>query len=540
MTVKAFPDLERETHDLNPAIQIFGRRFYKDQTTTELLLELFIVIASAKRIGEKQYPSSIAFPPLEDIVDWPSNKPLQYSPNYRINLKLFALLSSSKLDARHKTHRKHYLELVNNLKNRIKSESTDSSSIIKTLENLFQGFQGFGGTRAWCAQGFLPITRGLIAGETIWTATKAARNNTETWEDAQKYFSHTQHAFLARGGEVLYLQICNALRQDKESISNWLTTTGIGQTLSKNERDPKLLYTEVENSLKSILKTCPDTIDELVNFIDSDIERTTSTNTENESANNSRYQKCGWCPTESWQEGYLFTIELNRLCSILLDPIERLQLLEIASAMQVLRSLSAQGMRYSQSSKKRHDLGGSLGYIWVLSDPDGDNAITKQISQRSVKAIQQIIRSAIRHPEIQNPDNQLDDSDFNKADQNGHKLFLTVAKRIGFIIPKFGKGARFVFNDKILRFLVLSLVRPGSRITYDTFKQLLFTHYGIAVDNTKIGDACEWNQAKRLSTFGNNSDEWLISMLNASGMLIQLSDACSMVTNPFTTNRGTS
>jgi hypothetical protein len=115
----------------------------------------------------------------------------------------------------------------------------------------------------------------------------------------------------------------------------------------------------------------------------------------------------------------------------------------------------------------------------------------------------------------------------------GYKLFVTIAKRIGLIVPKRGAGARFVLNDKILRFLVLSLVRPGERVTYDTFKKLLLAHHGIAVDDAGLAAACEWSGTSRLTTLGGNSDEWLVEMLNAAGVLIRLSDSCSLVRNPF-------
>ena len=160
-----------------------------------------------------------------------------------------------------------------------------------------------------------------------------------------------------------------------------------------------------------------------------------------------------------------------------------------------------------------------------------------------------MIHDAIRHPEILAVVDEQKRSDAinpkakkwtdpyagsNGADNRyGHKLFLAVAKRIGLIVPKRGAGARFVLNDRILRCIVLSLIPPGRRVTYDTFKQLLFLHYGMAVDDMKIGNTCQWTGTGRLSTLGGNSEAWLMSMLNAAGMLIQLSDACSLVSNPF-------
>ena len=85
----------------------------------------------------------------------------------------------------------------------------------------------------------------------------------------------------------------------------------------------------------------------------------------------------------------------------------------------------------------------------------------------------------------------------------------------------------------MLRFLVLALVRPGERVTYETFKGLLFAHYGLAVDDRQLSKACEWCGTARLSTLGGSADAWLLEMLDASGMLLRLSDSCSLVCNPF-------
>ena len=80
---------------------------------------------------------------------------------------------------------------------------------------------------------------------------------------------------------------------------------------------------------------------------------------------------------------------------------------------------------------------------------------------------------------------------------------------------------------------MLALIPPGERVTYNTFKKLLKCHYGIVVDDESVGAACEWCGTGRLSTLGGNIDDWLIKMLEAGGMLIRLSDACSLVKNPF-------
>jgi hypothetical protein len=110
---------------------------------------------------------------------------------------------------------------------------------------------------------------------------------------------------------------------------------------------------------------------------------------------------------------------------------------------------------------------------------------------------------------------------------------MALGKRIGLIVPRRGSGARFVLSEKLLRYLVLALIRPGERVTYDTFKDLLFAHYGIAVDDRRISSACEWTGTVKLTSLGRKADGWLLDMLNASGVLINLSDSCSLVANSF-------
>ena len=221
--------------------------------------------------------------------------------------------------------------------------------------------------------------------------------------------------------------------------------------------------------------------------------------------------------------------------------------MEIACAMQVLRSLCAQSARHVDRFRERRLSGGPLGFVWTVSDPEGQHPVVKQLSRRCVNAIQRLIYDAVRHPDIiavVEEQRKRDEAEgrpwrdpyqgANGADSRyGHKLFLTLAKRIGLVVPKRGAGARFVLNDRLLRFLVMSVIRPGERVTYETFKRLAFAHYGIAVDDEKIGQACEWCGTGRLTTLGGNSDEWLVGMLDAAGVLVRLSDSCSLVRNPF-------
>ena len=537
-----FPPIPHEPQgeDRNPAIRLFGRRFFSDQTVPEYLIEFLLVAASEKRINARKLGENALFPDLDVLHSWPLGSGLEYAPKARLNLKLFSFLGASRLDTRHPSHRKQYRHLINGYtdgRHLSVSAEVDAVEVLRTLENLFLGFQGVGGQRTWCAASFLPITRELLAGESIWRETRAAAAGVLEWDRALPFFSHTQQIFLARGGELIYLQLCNALRQDESAIRAWAKTAEVG--LSPREANPSQLHAAVEHALTSVLDACPETVGKLAEFLDTGVESETAMHTDFRAGTQEpRYASCGWCPEETWPEGVLFAVELLRLCEAVIDPIERLQMLELACAMQVLRTLCAQSARYANRPASASDGTGPLGYVWAFSDPPGDQNVVKQISRRNVNAVQRMIHGAVRHPDILAGLEGLSEEElarvYKEADgRYGHKLFLTVAKRIGLIVPKRGAGARFILNDKLLRFLVLAIIRPGERVTYESFKKLLFAHYGIAVDDERIALSCEWSGTSRLTTLGGSVDAWLIEMLDASGVLIRLSDSYSLVTNPF-------
>ncbi|MCX7020200.1 MAG: hypothetical protein NTY46_14680 [Candidatus Sumerlaeota bacterium] len=517
--------------DRNPAIQLFGRRFFKDQSIPEFLIEFLLVASSAKRVGNRAIPDDQALPDTTLLCDWPNGVPLEYAPKARLNLKLFAFLGASKLETRHESHREHYKDLLDGLRQRIQAD--DKDDVLRTLENLFLGFQGVGGQRTWCAQSFLPIARCMCACETIWRGTDADRNNVDAWSHAQRYFDHRQLVFLARGGEVLYLQLCNALRRNSCEIDGWVQDVGLH--FSEMECKPEALHGILSDGLQRAVHGCPPAIDELARLIDSGVEAQTSEATDMV-RNGPRYAECAWCPEESWPEGYLFAVELARVSCAAVDPLERLSLMETACAMQVLRSLCAQSARHATQGPAAKV--GPLGFVWAVSDPEGRLQASTQVSRRTVETLKRMISSAIRNPEI--VDNVRDywpDVErrlFKEADEKyGHGLFLGLAKRLGLMAPRRGQGARFVLNDRLLRFLVMALIRPGERVTFDTFKKMAFAHYGLAFDKARLADACRWNGDTRLQAFEGEPDGWLAEMLEAGGFLVRLSDACSQVRNPF-------
>lgn len=529
-TPQPFPALALDYRDAdaNPAIQLFGRRFFTDQTIMEYLVEFLLVCHSSKRIGSGGNFDS-CLPSWNDLQEW-QEAGLGYMPPVRLALKLFAFLGASKLETRHRSHMQQYRLLLDRLKQAIQTDGTvEKQDVLRSLENLLLGFQGVGSNRTWCAQVLVPLSCGLLASEAIWNQSKAERDKVSDWRDAIQYFSTTQKLFMARGGELLYLQLCNAFRSRGEEFEQFT----VKLDLSSEERDSHSLYRALECNLRQITGHAPPALDQIALLIDG-IDGFTAEKT-------NRVEdpiRCGWCPEESWQEGYLFAVELNRLCMAAVDPVERIELLMLGCAMHVLRSLCAQSARYANIGEEQSGSAGGLGYAWIVSDPEGNERGLKHLSQRNLQVMQRVIQQALRDQDIQQNASihpRISKERLYKEADNryGHKLFISLAKKLGFVIPQRGPGARFVFNDKIVRYLVLALVRPGERRTYDDFKVALYTHYGIAIEGAEVKQATMWSDLPQLHATGTETGGWLADMLKASGFLIHLSDACSLVHNPF-------
>jgi hypothetical protein len=533
MSCETFPiAMDRED---NPAIQLFGKRLFGDQSPIELLIELLLISTSPKRVGDNGISFNTSLPPMETLVNWSGANELQYSPKTLLNIKLFSFMGSSRLDSRHKTHRQHYKELIQRLRNCIRvTEAGSEDDVLRTLENLFLGFQGAGVGRTWCAQSFMPISKGLLAGETIWNETAARRDPPDDWEmlldKQQVYFTMNKHRFLARGGEVLYLQLCNALRQTPQTIQQWAKESNVN--LNQKEQDPSWLHEELQRELGNLLNHCPSTVTDIAEFIDTGVEPDTARYTDTDTTTGeARYVTAGNCSAESWREGYLFAVDIIRLCQADLDIVERLQLLETACAMQVLRSLAMQSERHISLENEVS----SSGFRLAVSAPNENNHALKRLSRHTAKMMEKLIYQAIRCDDITwTTDDSIErDKILKEADRRyGGKLFISVAKRIGLLVPRRGTGVRFTLNERLLRLLVVTIVPIGGRLTYDRFKEIVEARYGLVFDLDGFARASKWVDGIHWIFGDHNIDVWLQEMLDASGLLIHLSDACALVENP--------
>lgn len=507
--MERFPNIPSSVSDNNPAIKLFGRRFYKDQTPVEYLAEFLLVFASAKIVKgtyKYQFPS---------VVD--KNEELQYWPQVRLSLKFFSFFASSKLETRFDVHSMEFRKGIEALQNQINAGSDQKRDLtVRLLQSLFSGFVGVAKNRTWATQTFLPASDCLLAKEVDWRHTQAVANSPKDWESTLKYFDTGAHNFMARGGELIYLQLLNLFSQGSSPAIEHLK----GLDSYKHLTDDANWKQSIETNLRDMLSKVESHIGGLASFIE-DCWKEYQYSSEPTSST------LGWVPSDTATEAHLLASEMLNIVSSSHGSLQKVEFLQDLCCLHVLRTLSCRARRLGADTGVTDGFIGN--YAWVVCARNSETAGEgRKLAIEGYLKIEQMLYRVLRIPQITNAN--LDPS---KGDDHVCKLFKKLGKEIGLIVPKTGKYTRFVLPNSIIRLLVASLIKPGERVRLSEFYRRIFAHYGIAIRSTELAAALNWLGNPNSVVAVAQDTSWFEDELQRGGFLIALSDAVSIVWNPY-------
>lgn len=491
--MKMYPDttLEEIKSSGNPLQSIlFGHRIQPGQTKYEYLIEfLQVAIADKKRKkSDKTFFPKTMFP----IEEAPDGK-FVYIPHTGIELKRFIFFQKSKIDGKAKVDAEAYRELICEIEERINGRSSaEKKNCVAIIQNLLNGFCAVNQSRSWFDQNVLPICPEVVLPESL--GEKKVRQTLTFKNDDPKIdnaFEYHKYTYMCRGGEIYYLHLLNALveypdyRQELEArIRKMLESFPAFSCLCDFVTDAwKKVYNE---SIEPVIKDF------------------------------------GWIP-ESFSARNQYTLsELKNFMSSRSHPFEKMETLSSGIILQIMRM-----MYVAASTDIRKNL-------WVIdvNCPGHENNEAKKCAISHFRQNEETI-STYLYKGLEEYRGILKEKDDRKiidnAADDSYRLFRKLGKMIGIIIPLTGSSMRFTLSEEIIKFLVLALIPPKSMITLDKFVEELYEHFGMVIgpeqckDLPSIGD----------SSFMNDNLRAFAQKLKDCGFLRDLSDATSIVENPY-------
>ncbi|ANB60794.1 hypothetical protein [Anoxybacteroides amylolyticum] len=496
-------DFEQDSENLQ--IQIYGQRIYRSQTLYEYLLEFLLVFISPK--GESDSVDS-ADQGFSFFV--PKNSTLKYFPNPRIGLKRFIFLNKSDPEKRFGVDKDALSSFRAYLQENIEIDNSNLNSdmVLDIIQDLLYSFNAVTGGRSWFAQSLLPVAPELIFCEAM--GKKAVRKSMEYERNDKKVdkaFSFTDRAFMARGGEVYYLHVLQGI-------------------LQKPEYEERLV-----EGLRSLVQGIPQ-LSEVANYIQ---KMWFLYHYEDNSIDSDGImwikKEVSWIPDNySLRAGYT-VIELDNLLRSKLDPFEKIELLGSLIVIQIIRMMCLQSTKllYNDDNQEwlidlTDDPSGSIRKMAVSSYRKLEENVFRVVHEANLKKYQEKLRSQNKKSSEMHI--------YKEASEDTNKLVRRLGKDIEFVVPPTGKNMRLTLNENMIKLLVTSLIIPGERILFSTFLNKCYEHFRMVIGPIEALKHFGEKQNLDLSSFDENVNI-MQQMLKDCGFLRDLSDAVSIVENPF-------
>lgn len=486
-----------------PSIKIYGKRIHADQTLYEYLIEFLLVFSSAKDCNGN---GKMAFH---------TSEPQEYWVEPRNGFRRFVFYEKAK-KTKISYDEKAYNEIRSILAKSIDGSEEEKKDFLFSVQELFRGYAAVLKKRTWCAQSLLPMCPEMILCEQMPDDKKRQNGPSENFikettpgcdPEATYYdtsFELNKHNFLARGGEIYYLHLL--------------------QYLEKNENQKETL----ELYLNNLLTAKSANFTTLANWI----QKTWENEKRLDKKELTHPISIGYIPAGAYiKSGEYSTQELITFLSNELHPVKRIELLAKGVMFQVLR------MMLEQTASYLHEEPYPL--VLDMRSRKGGTVI-RQLSVKSFNrvsdAFTSVLNKCISEERIEgNPvDLEEEYTRYIKAKKESLDVFRAKGKELQCIIPSNGPFERFSLSEDVARFLVLSTVRPGERMDLNHFLSILYDHYHLVIGPQEFAKAygIDSPEMDLVNSFVYNREAFQ-SFLKAAGFLRDLSDATSIVVNPY-------
>lgn len=473
---------------------LFGNRFKADQTLYEYLIEFLLVYSSAKdsdlETGKMQF---------HDVF---IERKLSYWVEPRMALRRFIFYDKARKNGAIKADEKAYQEMIKILKNKMDGMSEDEKTeYIESIQDLFHGYAVVIKKRFWGAQALLPICpEFMLCG---CDPTEKKRREYVDWdndpETVDTLFSFDKRNFLARGGELYYLHLLQGLQDNPEK--------------------KKVL----ETLLNDLIGVQCEKISKMASFVQDSWEK--GMNFDREEL--AQQLRLSFIPENAYLECESASVdELINYLSCKMHPINRVEILSKGVMLQIMRMMANRVANYLGVEKRK----------WIIDMKSASNDTVKKIAADSYSNLESDFMTALnkiaRELNLSEEDLMVQ---VQKAKKDSLDIFRAKGKEMQCIIPSKGAFERFSLSEDIIRFLVLSLIAPEEKMTLNMFLEKLYDHYGMVIGPNEYRKSLEGDAAIDISlasSFAENETAFQ-NFLKETGFLRELSDATSIVTNPY-------
>lgn len=477
---------------------IFGNRFKADQTLYEYLIEFLSVFSSAKSSDKKTGKNKFHIVNAENEYN--------YWVEPKMGLRRFIFYDRSKKEKSIKEDGIAYKKFFELVEKKIDDNGYNKKKeYIESIQDLFHGYAVVVKKRFWGAQMLLPICPEFILCECMPNESDR-RKKVLSADDISidTKFDFTQHNFLARGGELYYSHLLQ----------------GLSKNLQKKEKLENLLDNLITNQCTQISK--------MASFLQRTWEEEMGFEKDN------LYQKMSIeyipiFPESAYIDCEQYSIdELINYLSCEMHPINKVDILAKGVMLQIMRMMST--AIYHSLNKEPQK--------WIVDMGGKTSDNIKKLSVESLRNLNDDFITALNKKanEIDIPKDKIPGAVY-EARKNSWDIFKSKGKELQCIIPRKGANERFSLSEDVLRFLVLSIIPPKKKMTLDMFLDNLYKHYGIIIGPIEYKLSVKESSNSVSDVLANSFTENVLAFqtfLKSTGFLKELSDATSIVINPYT------